>query len=83
MRLEFEGQITDYRTRQESLSNVRLEFGGHITHYRTRQESSSSVFGIKSLILKQDKNHRQVCVWGQITECKKNPRIIVKCAFWK
>ena len=46
-------------------------FGGQNTEYKPRQESYSSVFiEDKSLIAKPGKNHRQVCVWGQITDYK-------------
>jgi hypothetical protein len=44
-------------------------FGCQNTDYKIRQESYSSVFiEDKSLIAKPDKNHRQVCVWAQITD---------------
>jgi len=49
----------------------KCAFGGQNTDCKTRQESYSSVFiEDKSLIAKPDKNHRQVCVWGQITDYK-------------
>ena len=52
-------------------------FGGQNTDYKTRQESYSSVFiENKSLIAKPDKNHRQVFVWGQITDYKTKLKLL-------
>ena len=52
-------------------------FGGQNTEYKPRQESYSSVFiEDKSLIAKPGKNHRQVCVWGQITDYQSKLKLL-------
>ena len=58
-----------YWLQSKTVIICKCAFGCQNIDYKTRQESYSSVFiEDKSLIAKPDKNHRQVCFWGQITD---------------